>query len=57
VIGSGTVKSTGSWQTFETEKLGRAELPAGKQTITVRAVSKPGLAVMNLREVRLIPVR
>jgi len=57
VIGSGTVDSTGSWETFKTEKLGRTELSVGKQTITVRALSKPGLAVMNLSEVRLTPVR
>ena len=32
------------------ERLGRTELPAGRQTFSGRAVSKPALAAMNLRD-------
>jgi alpha-L-fucosidase len=54
---NGTVDSTGGWETFTSAALGEVELPAGRQTIRVRALSKPRLAVMNLRQVRLVPVR
>ena len=53
----GTVKATGSWVKFESETIGSFELPAGKQTIAVRVPSMPKGAVMNLRQVRLVPVR
>ncbi|MCL5098769.1 MAG: alpha-L-fucosidase [Candidatus Omnitrophica bacterium] len=52
---SGTVKSTGSWGAFKSETLGQLDLPSGKQTIAVRATSMPKGAVMNLRQVRLVP--
>jgi len=53
----GTVKATGSWVKFESETIGSFDLPAGKQTIAVHVQSMPRGAVMNLRKVRLIPVR
>src|SRR5207249_2627717 len=53
----GTIHSTGNWETFTSETLGQVELPAGKQTVRVRALTKPGVGVMNLRQVRLVPVR
>ena len=53
---TGTVAETGSWTTFRTLDLGTLELGPGSQTVTVRASSKPGLAVMNLRSLTLKPV-
>jgi alpha-L-fucosidase len=52
----GKVSSTGGWERFRTETLGTVELPAGRHTLRVKPHSKPGLAVMNLRWVRLVPV-
>jgi alpha-L-fucosidase len=51
----GKISSTGSWGTFRSETLGELELAAGRQTIQVRPLSKPGVGVMNLRWVRLTP--
>lgn len=52
---TGAVKATGSWTTFRTEQLGQLDLPSGKQTIAVHALSMPKAAVMNLRQVCLTP--
>jgi alpha-L-fucosidase len=52
---SGQVKATGSWTAFKPEALGEIELPAGKQTIAVRATTMPRGAVMNLQRIRLTP--
>jgi arylsulfatase A-like enzyme len=50
-----TVKDTGGWQAFEAiEVPGEVRIDkAGRHTLTVRAKSKKGVAVMDLREVRL----
>ena len=53
----GTVKSTGSWTTWRTEKLGTIDIPSGKPIVAVRVTKMPRGAVMNLKEVRLIPAR
>jgi arylsulfatase A-like enzyme len=51
-----TVPVTGGFQNFVPQELGRLTLKrAGRHTIEVRATSKPGAAVMDLREVRLTP--
>jgi alpha-L-fucosidase len=50
---TGTVRETGSWTAFETTVLGRVRIPAGEHACAVRAVSKPGLAVMNLKQIEL----
>jgi alpha-L-fucosidase len=48
---------TGSWTQYRTDKLGPLKIQeAGKVTISVKAISKPGLGVMNLRAVELKPV-
>jgi arylsulfatase A-like enzyme len=51
-----TVVETGHFQHFIRRSLGTVDLPAGKLAVSVKALSKPGAAVMDLREVRLIPV-
>ena len=52
----GKVKDTGSWTKFATEKLGPLSLEApGKATLTLKPKTKPNLAVMNLRSIKLVP--
>jgi arylsulfatase A-like enzyme len=51
-----TVKDTGGFQAFERREIGVIKLSAaGRQTLTVKAKSKPGVAVMDLREIVLRP--
>ena len=53
---SGTVKETGSWTQFTTERLGTLKLDkAGQFTLTVKPTKKPGLALMNLKAITLRP--
>jgi alpha-L-fucosidase len=52
----GNVEDTGSWTAFKTEMLGTLSIDkAGKYTLSIKAVSKPGMAVMNLRSIVLKP--
>jgi len=50
-----TVASTGSWTAFQSKTLGQIRLSAGRNTIAVRVKEMPRGAVMNLRQVRLVP--
>ena len=51
-----TVQDTGGFQNFVPREIGRFEFPkAGRYTLTVKAKKKPGLAVMDLRQVKLTP--
>jgi arylsulfatase A len=53
-----TVKETGGFQNFEAREVGMLKLEkAGRNTLTVRAKSKPGGAVMDLRQVVLKPMK
>jgi hypothetical protein len=52
-----TVQETGGFQKFERVEAGIVELrQPGRWTCHVRPRSKPGLAVMDLREITLVPV-
>jgi len=52
----GKVKETGSWAKFVTVKLGTIQLDKpGTAKLSVKAKTKPNLAVMNLRAVKLVP--
>ena len=51
-----TVEDTGGFQKFVPRKLGTLTLAAGKYTLTVKPKTKPGMAVMDLRQVTLRPV-
>ena len=53
-----TVKviETGHFQHFIRRSLGEVTLPIGKVNVTVKPLTKSGAAVMDLREVRLVPV-
>ncbi len=53
---SGTTAATGSWKKFTGADLGTVRIAkAGPLKVTVRAISMPGMAVMNLRSVTLEP--
>jgi len=50
------VKETGGFQNFVKTDLGRVSLSKpGRYQLEVRATSKPGVAVMDVREIKLIP--
>jgi hypothetical protein len=52
------VEETGHFQNFKERVIGKVSFDkAGSQTLEVRALSKPGVAVMDLRQVVLVPVR
>ncbi|MCC6126319.1 MAG: hypothetical protein IT426_15275 [Pirellulales bacterium] len=49
-------EATGSWERFRLLKVGTVKLEkTGLQTLSVKPLSKPGFAVMNLCRVRLVP--
>ena len=53
-----TVPVTGGFQNFRVQKLGRVTIDkAGRTRLEVHATKKPGAAVMDLREVKLVPVK
>lgn len=52
---SGTVASTGGWETFKTETLGTLSLPAADNHVVVRSKGPVKGALLDLRAIRLIP--
>ena len=53
----GVAPDTGSFTNFVTTVVGAVELKqTGRQTLLVKPVTKPGVAVMDLRQVRLKPM-
>ncbi|MBL8760202.1 MAG: alpha-L-fucosidase [Phycisphaerae bacterium] len=48
-----TVPATGGWQQYRMVELGRVKLAAGEHTVVLRALSKPGEAVVNVRGIVL----
>jgi hypothetical protein len=50
------VEDTGHFQNFVRRTVGEFELPAGHHTLNVKPLTKPGAAVMDLREARLLPI-
>jgi len=52
------VKETGSWTKFTAVRSGTLTIEkAGPAELTVKPKSKPALAVMNLRSIRLVPMK
>ena len=49
-----TVPATGGWQSYRMVDAGRVTVPAGAHRAILRALSKPGEAVVNVRAVRLV---
>jgi alpha-L-fucosidase len=55
---SETVRETGSWTNFVSEKLGMVKIDkAGTNTLTVRPKNMPRGAVMNLKSITLVPIK
>lgn len=52
----GEVKSTGSWETFKTQRLGEIKLPAADNSFVIRSEGPVDQALLDLRSVKLIPV-
>ncbi len=53
-----TVKDTGGFQAFEAREVGTLKVDSiGRHTLTVKAKTKPGAAVMDLRQIVLKPVK
>lgn len=53
-----TVKDTGGFQSFESRDVGTLKVEkAGRHTLTVKAKTKPGPAVMDLRQIVLKPAK
>ncbi|MGE3310110.1 MAG: sulfatase-like hydrolase/transferase [Limisphaerales bacterium] len=52
-----TVLDTGHFQNFTNRTLGEINLPSGRHSLKVQPVTKPGGAVMDLRQIVLHPVR
>ncbi len=51
-----TVEETGGFQQFVVREIGSVKIDKpGKYTLTVKPLSKPGPAVMDLRQIRLVP--
>jgi len=50
------VQETGHFQNFVPRRVGRVNLPAGALTLALKPRSKPGGAVMDVRQVQLWPV-
>ena len=50
-----TVEDTGHFQNFIPRNLGQVELSKGPHTLSVKPLTKPGVAVMDLRQVTLKP--
>lgn len=51
------VPGTGGWQAYRVLEIGTIALAEGSQQLRLRALSKPGEAVVNVRAVSLVPVR
>ncbi|MFM7151191.1 MAG: N-acetylgalactosamine 6-sulfate sulfatase (GALNS), partial [Gemmataceae bacterium] len=52
-----TVEDTGGFQAFRPRKIGVIQLEkTGRNTLVVRPQTKANLAVMDIRQVRLLPV-
>jgi hypothetical protein len=47
----------GGGQRYRTVEVGRVEMSVGSHRAVLRALSKPGEAVVNIRAVRLVPVK
>jgi alpha-L-fucosidase len=54
---TGTVKGTGSWTQFQSQKLGTVKLPDDRLVLTVKAKNLVREGVMNLQAIVLRPVK
>lgn len=54
---TGTVKSTGSWDTYRQAKVGEIVLAAGRQQVTFRSAGRIFHPLIDLKSVKLVPVK
>jgi putative membrane-bound dehydrogenase-like protein len=54
---TGTVKSTGSWDTYRQAKVGEIVLAAGRQQMTFRSAARIFHPLIDLKSVKLVPVK
>ncbi|MBI3864601.1 MAG: HEAT repeat domain-containing protein, partial [Planctomycetia bacterium] len=54
---TGRVESTGNWDTYRRAKVSELTLPAGKLRLVMSAASKPQGAMIDLKSIRLTPVK
>ncbi|HEV3115694.1 MAG TPA: hypothetical protein VGY58_01495, partial [Gemmataceae bacterium] len=54
---TGRVKSTGTWDNYHQEKVGEIKLEAGRQQIVFRSAGKITGALIDLRSVKLVPIK
>jgi putative heme-binding domain-containing protein len=53
----GVVTGTGTWDDYDDKDLGTVKLPAGAGELVIRSDGRIKTALLDLREVRLVPVR
>ncbi len=53
---TGTVRSTGSWDTYKQSKVGEIVLAAGRQQVTFRSAGRIFHPLIDLKSVKLVPV-
>jgi putative heme-binding domain-containing protein len=53
---SGTVKGTGSWDSYRDVEIGRIALSAGPHTLIFRSANPLNRPLLDLRSVRLVPI-
>jgi putative membrane-bound dehydrogenase-like protein len=54
---TGKVASTGNWDTYRHARVGEITLAAGKQRLVMRPTRKPQGAMIDLKAIRLVPVK
>jgi hypothetical protein len=54
---TGKVASTGSWNVYKQSKVGEIPLQAGQQRLVFRSSGKIAGALIDLRGIRLVPVK
>jgi putative membrane-bound dehydrogenase-like protein len=54
---TGTVQGTGTWDDYKRSRVGSVSLPAGRHQITMRAAGTIRGTLIDLKEIRLIPVK
>lgn len=54
---TGTVKSTGSWDTYRQAKVGEIVLAAGRQQVTFRSAGRIFHPLIDLKSIKLMPLR
>jgi hypothetical protein len=54
---TGKIEATGDWNTYRKARVGEITLAAGKQRVVMRPQRKPQGAMVDLRAIKLVPIR